>query len=145
MERYQIELRLFFLVFPKRIGIEGIVRHFDENIGYFVICNQIGFKLLITYFIFDSPRNSVRWTVDCPLLKWNQAPHPKFEIPNGKILRSNFFFTSVKNWCVQLTWKLNEAISLKIWLKTNESKWKSMTFLLKIDNFLVSCLGTFSL
>ena len=31
-----------------------------------------------------------------------------------KIPESNFFLTSVKNWSLQLTWKLNEAISRKI-------------------------------
>ena len=29
--------------------------------------------------------------VNCPLSKGNQAPQPKFEIPNGKIIESNIF------------------------------------------------------
>ena len=41
--------------------------------------------------------------VDCPFSKENQANHPKFERPNGKNTKSNFFFKSVLNWCVQLT------------------------------------------
>ena len=41
--------------------------------------------------------------LDCPLSKGNQAPHPKFERPNRKILKSKICLTSVKNWCVQLT------------------------------------------
>ena len=45
---------------------------------------------------------SESWTV-CPLSKGNQAPHPKFEKPNGKNGKSKNFLTSVKNWCVQLT------------------------------------------
>ena len=32
------------------------------------------------------------------------------------------FLTSVKNWWPQLTWKLNEAISLKIWFESKEMK-----------------------
>ena len=47
-------------------------------------------------------------TLDYPLSKGNQAPYLKFERPNGKISESNFFLTLVKNWCVQLTWKLND-------------------------------------
>ena len=57
----------------------------------------------------------------CPLSKGNQALHLKFERPNGKFLESKNFLTSVKNLCVQLTWKLT-------WIKTNQNKWKSMTF-----------------
>ena len=29
--------------------------------------------------------------VDCPSSKGNQAPHPKFERPNGKNTKSKFF------------------------------------------------------
>ena len=32
------------------------------------------------------------YIVDCPLSKRNQAPQPKFERPNGKILKSYFFY-----------------------------------------------------
>ena len=35
--------------------------------------------------------------------KRNQAPHPKFERPNGKNTKSKFFLKSVNNWSVQLT------------------------------------------
>ena len=66
--------------------------------------------------------------LDCPLSKENQAPNIRFERPNGKISKSKNILTSVKNWWVQLTCKLNEEISLMIWLKTNQNKWKSMTF-----------------
>ena len=43
------------------------------------------------------------------------------------------FLTSVKNLCPQLTWKLDEAISSKIWLKskqikTNENQWRFWSF-----------------
>ena len=30
--------------------------------------------------------------LDCPSLKGNHVPHPKFERPNGKNTKSNFFF-----------------------------------------------------
>ena len=56
--------------------------------------------LLINIFAF---LKNGSLTLDCPLSKGNQAPHPKFARPNGKILNSKFFLTSVKNWCVQLT------------------------------------------
>ena len=52
---------------------------------------------LVNLLIPDS-----HWTV-CPLSKGNQAPHLKFERLNQKISESNFCFTSVKNWFVQLT------------------------------------------
>ena len=39
-----------------------------------------------------------------------------------KISESKKILTSVKNWCVQLTWKLNEAIFLKIWLESKQIK-----------------------
>ena len=47
----------------------------------------------------------------------NQEVTQKSEIPNRKIENSQNLklLTSVKNWCPQLTWKLNEAISTKIW------------------------------
>ena len=63
------------------------------------------------------------YIIDCPLLKGNQAPHLKFERPNGKISESKSFLTSVKNWCVQLTWKLNEPISFEdlTRIKTNQN------------------------
>ena len=32
------------------------------------------------------------WALDCPLAKGNEAPHLKFEIPNGKISESKKFF-----------------------------------------------------
>ena len=72
--------------------------------------------------------------LDCPLSNGNQSPQLKFERPNGKILESKFLLTSVKNWCVQLTWKLNEAISLKdlTRIKTNQNQviyhFKSKTY-----------------
>ena len=65
---------------------------------------------------------SLNLTKDCPLWKGNQAPHPKFERPNGKILESKKFLILDKNWFVQLTWKLNEAISSKIWLESKQMK-----------------------
>ena len=37
--------------------------------------------------------------LDCPLSKGNQANHPKFERPNGKNTKSNFFFKSVQSLC----------------------------------------------
>ena len=38
----------------------------------------------------------------------------------------SIFFKSVQNWCVTLTWKLNEANSWKIWIKSNQNKSKQM-------------------
>ena len=63
------------------------------------------------------------------LKKGNQAPIQKFEICNRKIPKSKSFSTSVKNWCPQLTWTLNEAISPKIWIESkqiriNENQWR---------------------
>ena len=40
--------------------------------------------------------------LDCPLLKGNEAAHPKFERPNGENTKSKTFLKSVKNWCGQL-------------------------------------------
>ena len=76
--------------------------------------------------------NRRRW-LDCPLSKGNCAPNPKFERPNGKNTKSKKFLKSVQNWCAQLTWKLNEANSSKIWIeskqiKTNENQWHFLSF-----------------
>ena len=60
--------------------------------------------------------------LDCPLSKGNQGATPKIKRPNGKNTKSKIFLKSVKNWCGQLTWKLNEAISLKIWIKSKQMK-----------------------
>ena len=60
--------------------------------------------------------------VNCPLLKGNQAPHPKFERSNGKNTKSKNFLKSVQNWCGELTWKLNEANSSKIWIESKQMK-----------------------
>ena len=70
-------------------------------------------------------------TLDCPLLKGNQAATPKIERPDGKNTNSKKFLKSVKDWCGQLTWKINEAISSKIWIeskqiKANENQWRSI-------------------
>ena len=47
--------------------------------------------------------DGVESRLDCPSSKGNQAPHPKFERPNGNDTKSKTFFKSVKNWCLQLT------------------------------------------
>ena len=65
--------------------------------------------------------------------KGNQAPTQKFERTNQKILKSKSILTSVNNWCHQLAWKLNEAISLKILIeskqiKTNENQRRFLSF-----------------
>ena len=60
--------------------------------------------------------------VDCPLSKGNKAATPKVERPNGKNTKSKNFLKSFQNWCVQLTWKLNEANSSKIWIKSKQMK-----------------------
>ena len=62
------------------------------------------------------------YIVDCPLSKGNHAPNPKFERPNGKNTKSKVFLKLVKNWCGQLTEKLNEAISLKILIESKQMK-----------------------
>ena len=67
-------------------------------------------------------KSCIWWLVDCPLSEGNQAANPKFERHNGKNTKSTFFFKSVKNWCGQLTWKLNEAISSKVWIKSKQIK-----------------------
>ena len=54
--------------------------------------------------------------------KGNQALIQKFKRHNRKIPKSEFFLTSVKNWCPQLTKKLNEAISPKFELNQNKSR-----------------------
>ena len=33
-----------------------------------------------------------------------------------------FFSKSVQNWCSELTWKLNEANSSKIWIESKQIK-----------------------
>ena len=67
------------------------------------------------WFLLEETRKVlIDTTLDCPLSKGNQAHHLKFERSTVKISELKFFLTSVKNWCVQLTWKLNEAISSKI-------------------------------
>ena len=45
------------------------------------------------------PRCDKGWlrALDCPSSKGNQAPHPKFERPNGKNTKSKIFLKSVKN------------------------------------------------
>ena len=79
-----------------------------------------------TYYMYMNTLNQWHVQLDCPLSKGNQAPHLKFERPYGKISGSK---KVLKNWCVPLTGKLNEAISAKIWrIKKNFKKWKSMTF-----------------
>ena len=40
----------------------------------------------------------------------------------NSLLNPKKIFTSVNNWCVQLTWKLIEAISSKIWLELKKMK-----------------------
>ena len=60
-------------------------------------------------------------------------PLQKIERTNRKIPKSKTYLTSVKNWCPQLTWKLNEAISPKIWIeskqiKTNQNQWLFLSF-----------------
>ena len=71
--------------------------------------------------------------VGCLSSKGNQAINPKFERPNGKNTKSKIFLKSVQNLCAQLTWKLNEADSSKIWIeskqiKTNENQWRFWSF-----------------
>ena len=54
--------------------------------------------------------------------KGNHAPIKKIERPNQKMTKSKKLLTSVKIWCPQLTWKLIEAISPKIWLESKQMK-----------------------
>ena len=88
---------------------------------------QTWYKFFLCLKAFD------REHLDCPLSKGNQAGTPKIEKPNKKNTKSKNYLKSVKNWCVQLTWKLNEAISSKIWIeskqiKTNENQWRFLSF-----------------
>ena len=85
-----------------------------------------------SYMILFQVRNTYT-TVDCPLSKGNQAAAPKIERPDGKNTNSKIVLKSVKDWCGQLTWKINEAISSKIWIeskqiKTNENQWRFWSF-----------------
>ena len=103
---------------PRNILISTKIHDFFKNWAY------------ISYFIRSS-RISLR--LNWNTLKENKAPIQKFERPNRKIPKSKFFLPSVKNWCPQLSWKLNEAISRKIWIeskqiKTNENQWRFLFF-----------------
>ena len=73
-------------------------------------------------------------TLNCPSSKGSHAPTQKFERPNGKNTKSKNVLKLVKNWWGQLTWKLNEAISSKIWIEskqseTNENQWRFLIIL----------------
>ena len=70
--------------------------------------------------------------LDCPSSKGNHAPPQKFEKPNGKNTKSKFFFKLVQNWCplshLKALWSdFFEDLNR---IKTNQNKWKSMTFLI---------------
>ena len=71
----------------------------------------------------------------CLLSKGNQAITPKFESPNGKNTKSKIFLKSVQNWCLQPTWKLNEANSSKIWLESKQIKTNEMKINDLLDRF----------
>ena len=49
--------------------------------------------------------------------------------------KSKKIVTLVKNWCPQLTWKLNEAVSLKIWIESEQIKSKQMKINDVFDHF----------
>ena len=93
--------------------------------------SQIIWKQFQTEYIFAA--KPAKWALDCPSSKGKHAPHPKFERPNGKNTKSKIFLKSVQNWCLQLTWKFNEANTSKIWIKskqikTNENQWRFWSF-----------------
>ena len=70
-------------------------------------------------------------TVECPSLKGNQAPHLKFEWPNGKTQNPNFFEIGqelVPQAHLKAEWS-NFFEDLN-GIKTNQNKWKSKTFLI---------------
>ena len=50
------------------------------------------------------------------------------ELSTPVLDRFQIFFTSVKNWCPQLTWKLNEVISPKIWIKSKQMKTNDFSY-----------------
>ena len=45
----------------------------------------------------SSDKNLLHIQLNCPLLKGNQANHPKFKRPNGKNAKSKIVLKSVKN------------------------------------------------
>ena len=58
-------------------------------------------------------------------LEYNErkpSAYPKILKTLSKNPKIYFFFTLVKNWCPQLSWKLNEAIFPKIWIKSKQMK-----------------------
>ena len=82
-----IKYKCYQTALPKDIvgkGIEKFYIDHEPNSNYTITFHGYG--------AFNTPLPKV----DCPLSKGNQAPHPKFERSNGKILKSKFFLTSVK-------------------------------------------------
>ena len=75
---------------------------------FLTIAPNLTHKKLIEFYHFEIPDDLIKYTdsidgmtyhfggvgvaVDCPLLKGNQAPHLKFETPNGKITEYIYFF-----------------------------------------------------
>ena len=81
-------------------------------------------SLILTTFFFSC-------SVDCPLSKENQAPLPKFERTNGKTQNGHFFEIGqelVRPAHLKAQW--SEFFEDLNRIKTNQNKWKSMTFLI---------------
>ena len=100
-------------------------RKFKTSPNFCVVVIFLKFDKMVTINFAAWPCNTIVLgpiQLDCPLSKGNQVPHLKFERSNGKSQNPNFFLPWSRNWCVQLTWKLNEAISLKIWLESKQIK-----------------------
>ena len=70
--------------------------------------------------------------IDCPSSKGNHGPTQKFERPYGKNTKSKIFLKSVQNLCPlshsKALW--SEFFEDLNRIKTNQNKWKSMTFLI---------------
>ena len=77
---------------------------------------------------YKNPRNAslVAYAVDGPLSKENQAPHLKFERPNGKMSESQIFFDFGQELVRPAHLKAQWSDFLKdlTRIKTNENQWR---------------------
>ena len=82
--------------FPAIVKVETNARF--SAILFFAKTTTVTVAMHYTALTFGRPS-----FINCPSSKGNHAPNPKFERPNEKNAKSQFFFNSVKNWSVQLT------------------------------------------
>ena len=82
---------------------------------------------LINYCSIWSPKN--RWcskmrsvTSKLEYIERKPSAYLKIWKTQSKMPKYKNFFTSFKNWCPQLIWKLNEAISPKILISSKQMK-----------------------